>query len=955
MDPLLSQIRDRRGPEAATLDEYLAKAGHEAWNRLRDVARRSPEAVTDEAVECAARRAAEAPGSFFALLLDLAARNPARRERLVLRFRELMPLHPGPALGAAGYNLHEYQAILDEGWITIARDFFDHNPEGAWGIVESAAMYQKHLVTDAIVDAFEPRRAAMPRDYFVTMFSLPGRLDRALLRFDEHPAEAVDAAAFAAIHTPELVAAVLRNFKAAPEKAWEFFEAAARTRPELFDAPLLDALTPHGPGTLFSILRHLLPGPGILDRYVALLRCHPAKGIDSARYAFQGDDIMLVTPELVRALCEGFEHAAYPAYEFLHRLLDRRPELIGPPEIEAAIRGIPHATNYAFGFFRELLQRRPEFTREGTLAVFECLAQEPAYRAFVRAEELEGILAVSEAAHVRTGLEKALREPPRMGSRRARALMAILFREKLRARRHVLLEALRYASGIVLWRDSEKYSPVWEFLFFIIDHAADDAVSTAAAERFLEGAFQLHYLCRSGAEHDAFLKKLDLANPPPAPFPPGTRFLEAELGPLHSLVLELGRRFESAPRLAPLEAFAKRIEAGRTELRAIEGKPGVQERRRKLSFQIACWTDPGYAGAFDDPAAEARLSPEAQTLLRREKKDLAKHLRDTLRGEAIRIALAAVDRSRMELYRLRLRDVLGRDVVIEEVEPKILPSFLWFQAIGTMPNNRKGLKRLIEDRIAGRPHDWLRTEPAALAWAERVRACQPGVHLDAWRAPFTKEVQYRPKDALAEKRRRIKADLAQARALLEKAGAKGIGSETYEELAAAFEGLRTPPVPEEGKPARPAADPALLQEVSMNLERARIAEQTPDSDFEGRITLSVESDPFEILFMGEYGFASCLSLRGSNAWSAVSNAVDVDKTVVWAKEPGGNVVGRRLLALTPEGVVMFRTYVNRHGLALDGAFDAFVQEYARHCGTKVARGGRPGPLLSDRWYDDGAL
>ena len=141
----------------------------------------------------------------------------------------------------------------------------------------------------------------------------------------------------------------------------------------------------------------------------------------------------------------------------------------------------------------------------------------------------------------------------------------------------------------------------------------------------------------------------------------------------------------------------------------------------------------------------------------------------------------------------------------------------------------------------------------------------------------------------------------------------------------------------------------------MNLERVRLAEQTPDSDFEGRIVLSVESDPFEILFLGEYGFASCLSLRGSNAWSAVSNAVDVDKTVVWAREPGGNVVGRRLLALLPAGVVMFRTYTNRHGLALDPVFDAFVGEYAAHCGAQVARGGHPGPLLSDRWYDDGAV
>jgi hypothetical protein len=33
-----------------------------------------------------------------------------------------------------------------------------------------------------------------------------------------------------------------------------------------------------------------------------------------------------------------------------------------------------------------------------------------------------------------------------------------------------------------------------------------------------------------------------------------------------------------------------------------------------------------------------------------------------------------------------------------------------------------------------------------------------------------------------------------------------------------------------------------------------------------------------------------------------------------------------------------------------------VEDYAAHCGTSVARGGlHPKPLLSDRWYDDGAL
>lgn len=35
-----------------------------------------------------------------------------------------------------------------------------------------------------------------------------------------------------------------------------------------------------------------------------------------------------------------------------------------------------------------------------------------------------------------------------------------------------------------------------------------------------------------------------------------------------------------------------------------------------------------------------------------------------------------------------------------------------------------------------------------------------------------------------------------------------------------------------------------------------------------------------MLFMGEYGFASCLSLRGINAWGAVSNAIDIDEAII---------------------------------------------------------------------------
>jgi len=989
---LLSRMRQHRGPEVRTLDEYFEKSGQEAFNRLNDVARQSPQLIDEDAVEWAVKRIADAPGSVFYLFLTVAFKDPARRPAMIDRCRSLLDTYPEKGIGCAGYNLHEYHPLLDAEWLAAAVRLFDHNPEGAWSIFKAASMYESHLITPELVEVFEARRGVRPFEYAVCMLSLGHRYPdlpaRILGMFSQHPAETVEAANFAArgeaaLLTPELVAAVLRHFDANVEKAWEFFDGACRAKPSLFDDALLGALAARpesGDGKVFSILRHLMEQrpeqvPALMARYTALVRRHPDKGISSVRYAFQRDDIRMLTPDLVRAVCEGFPHDAYAAYEFLWHCAEDRPELIGPPEVEAALRHIEHATNRAFGFFRELAKLRPEFTRECTLALFEALAREPVHRAHVRDEEIEGVIAVSQAAHIKTGLENALREPLRVGSRRARALMAIMFRQNLRARRHVLLEALRYAGRVVLWRKepAEKFSPVWDFVMFIIDNSGDDAVSTAAAERFLEGAFQLSYLYRTPAEHEAFLRRLDIGYPPKHAFPPGMEFLDAdaELAALYALVQELGKRFGTEPRISAFSEFAGRMDAAERELRAVEGKQGgvttsrrrkLEKRRQTLTRQIACWRDPKYLEALRDPETAKLLPAEWRDLLTSEIKNLTKNLRDALRAEAIRIAVAAVERSRMDLYRARLKEALGRDIDLAEVEPRILPAFLWFGAIGGMRNNTKYLRRLIEDRIEKRPHDWLRTEAPALDWAERVRKAQPGIQLDRWRAPFSKEFQYRPKDGLSEKRRRIKADLAQARALLEKAGAKGIASDSYEELAAALAALQHPPKLEKEKdgdekapPPAPAADPALLQEISMNLERVRLSEATPDSDYEGSIHLSVESDPFEILFMGEYGFASCLSLRGSNAWSAVSNAIDIDKAIVWAKEPGGNVVGRRLLALTPDGILVFRTYTNRHGLALDRVFDEFVELLAQRCGTRITHGGRAGPLLSDRWYDDGSV
>jgi len=994
---LLSRLYDRHGPVVESLEDWFSQRGSRAWDRLHDLGRNDPALIDEEVLAAAAGHRAQCPGGHAALLIMLAARASDRRASLMERCLAHLEEYPGPTLQAAGYHLHEYHRLIDARWIAAAMTHLDGVGEGAWGVVEAAAMYQPDFLSFEQIAWLDERRAAMPRDHAVIVFSLAGhwpeRRDELLIMgvrvLEEWPAPALAGAALAAgseaaLLAPAVIAVVLRHLAASREPtirapAWDIIEGASKVVPECCDdgtLDILDAAATDEPGTLFKVLRHLMdaqPGrlPGLRARFAAVMRRHPKAGIEAAFYGFQGESAALVDQAVVAALLAGFPAAAYPAYQFLGRLLERRGELIDESVVDAAVANIAHATNYAFGFFRELIETRPEFTAQAALALFECLAREPINRAHVRIEQMEVLGAIAQASHVRTGLERALRAPPRQGSRRARALLAIMFRDRSRARRHVLMEALRWAAQTVLRRelpdseDENRYAPVWDFTFFIIDHGGDDLRSTAAAERFLEGAFQLSHLFRSGAESVSFLERLDLIGVQTTPLPATIAGLISDGGliALHDLVAELGRRFAIAPKLAPFAEFAARAEAARAECTALEQRlatsdatkrPMLERRLQALGQRLAIWADPGYHRALAS-GSDSGLAAPARELLRQERKDLSKRLRDALQADAVRIAVEAVERTRLDCYRDRVQEILGSAVDVVGVEPAILPVFLWFPAIAHLPNNTRWLKRLVEDRLRALPHDWLRDEPAAREWAERVRAAQPDARLERWRSSFSREYSYRPKDAQAEKRRRIAADLAQARSLLEQAGASALATSSYVELAAAHAELSAPAATGTDGEARPRADPALLAEVAMNLERVRIAEQTPDSDFTGRLTLSVETDPIEMLFMGEYGFASCLSLRGINAWSAVSNAIDIDKAIIWATEPDGNVVGRRLLALVPEGLLNFRTYTNRHGLALDDLFDRFVAEYAQHCGVPLTRSGHSGPLLSDRWYDDGSV
>lgn len=116
--------------------------------------------------------------------------------------------------------------------------------------------------------------------------------------------------------------------------------------------------------------------------------------------------------------------------------------------------------------------------------------------------------------------------------------------------------------------------------------------------------------------------------------------------------------------------------------------------------------------------------------------------------------------------------------------------------------------------------------------------------------------------------------------------------------------------------------------------------------------LALEDDPLEVLRMGEH-FSTCLAPTSFNFFAAVVNAAEINKRVIYARDPAGAVIGRCLIGLTDAGgLVTFQPYCHdRTDLA--AMVRDFVAELAAAMGTMVVPTGRIAPLAGCGWYDDG--
>ncbi|QSQ18943.1 hypothetical protein JY651_26695 [Pyxidicoccus parkwayensis] len=160
--------------------------------------------------------------------------------------------------------------------------------------------------------------------------------------------------------------------------------------------------------------------------------------------------------------------------------------------------------------------------------------------------------------------------------------------------------------------------------------------------------------------------------------------------------------------------------------------------------------------------------------------------------------------------------------------------------------------------------------------------------------------------------------------------------------------------------AMPANTPWLKRAAKrMNVE-AWLAPRSTEVRLEGRrYVLSLEQDPLQVLRMG-IPFNTCLSIEGGGGSAAtVLNALDANKRVLYLRDEAGNIVARKLLAVSRDWKLLgYRLYValeRELRPEVERAFLTFCEDLASSARLRLATSGEPEPLHPGRWYDDGTV
>jgi hypothetical protein len=129
-----------------------------------------------------------------------------------------------------------------------------------------------------------------------------------------------------------------------------------------------------------------------------------------------------------------------------------------------------------------------------------------------------------------------------------------------------------------------------------------------------------------------------------------------------------------------------------------------------------------------------------------------------------------------------------------------------------------------------------------------------------------------------------------------------------------------------------------------------------DGGEHGKLRLAIEQDPIEALRLGSY-VGSCLQPGGLCSYSAVAVVLDVNKQVVYARTPAGQVIARQIVAISDDHrLVCFHVYPQSSSALVKRLFRDYDNALAQALELPLLPSGAEeyaiANVLSQEWWDD---
>jgi hypothetical protein len=145
----------------------------------------------------------------------------------------------------------------------------------------------------------------------------------------------------------------------------------------------------------------------------------------------------------------------------------------------------------------------------------------------------------------------------------------------------------------------------------------------------------------------------------------------------------------------------------------------------------------------------------------------------------------------------------------------------------------------------------------------------------------------------------------------------------------------------------------IIKDIKNHIQAYKSGLGIEKSALPKKIILETEENPLKIIQMGEKVAGSCLAIRGGHEESAVCNAADINKKIIWAKDEKGEILGRILVGITDEGkLAQFRVFNNNPRLDVESCYKDFISEFAGELKTEITSKGNIKELVGENWYDD---